>query len=97
MALTYTESDQLGKDPVFIGRVKVACLNFANYILGEAASTPAHNTRYQWAQQTYKMPDTIAQQVTPPTVQQSQVQTDGSAILDSDLQTAVETTVNEML
>jgi hypothetical protein len=43
------------------------------------------------------MPDAAAGQVTPPVVMDGAVQTDGAAITDAVLQTAVETTVNKML
>src|ERR1700746_884036 len=50
MALTYQESADLMRDPVFISRIKVACLHFATYISGEAPTVPAHKTRVSWAE-----------------------------------------------
>lgn len=97
MALTYEQSAELMADPTFRGRVKVACLTYANYIVGEAANVPAHNTRIKWAQQTFAMPEASASQVTPIVVMDSAVQTDGSAITDTALQSAVENAVNKML
>jgi len=95
--ITYEESAALMTDPTFRGRVKVSCLHFADYILGEAASTPAHNTRVRWAQQCYISPETVAQQTQSPTVMEPAVQTQGAAIPDDQLQTAVETAVNKMI
>jgi hypothetical protein len=97
MALTYEESATLMNDATFRGRVKVSSLHYAAYIMGESNATPAHSTRIKWAQQTYKMPDTVAQQITPSTVMQDAVQTQGAAISDTDLQSAVETVVNQMM
>ena len=95
--MTYDESAALMKDAAFIGRVKVSCLKFATYIADEASNTPAHNTRFKWAQYTMTNPDATAQQVTPPTVMDAAVQAAGSAIEDTALQSAVENTVNKML
>jgi len=97
MALSYDESAALMNDMTFRGRIKVACLKFADYILGEAANVPAHNTRTKWAQQTMTMPDGAAGQVAPAVVMDPAVQQDGSAITDSALQSAVENTVNKMI
>src|SRR5262249_39997683 len=97
MAISYEESQTLMRDMAFIGRVKVACLKFANYIMNEPTATPAHNTRYRWAQNAMVDSDAVAGKVTPNVVMDSQVQTDGAAITDANLQTSVETTLNFMI
>jgi hypothetical protein len=97
MALTYEQSAALMKDAAFIDRIKVACLKFADYILAEPVTTPAHNTRYRWALQTTNSPDNTAQQITPPVVMDSAVQQDGAAITDAALQTTVETVINKLM
>jgi hypothetical protein len=97
MALDYTQSAALMKDPSFIERVKVACLKYADYIWNEAASTPGHSSRIKWAQQTMLQPDHAAQIVTPPTVMDAAIQNAGGSVDDAGLQTAVETTVNKLL
>lgn len=97
MALTYTEAAQLMGDPVFTDRVKVAILKYSDFILNEAPGTPAHSTRYRWAQNATANPISVAQSITPPVVMDGQVQTDGAAITDEALQTTVETTVNRLL
>ena len=96
MALTYQQSADLMHDPVFQGRVKVAGLNFATYILGEAPSVAGHTSRYRWAQQMGLQPDMISSQIQPLVVMDPNVQANGSDVLDSDLQTAVETVVNKL-
>ncbi len=95
--MTYAESNALMKDPEFQGRVKVACLKYADSIVGEATGTPAHNTRLKWAQGCLQSPDMAASQATPPTVMDSAVQADGAEITDALLQGAVETVVNKMM
>jgi hypothetical protein len=97
MALTYEESADLMRDSIFISRIKVACLHFAAYISGEDPTTTAHNTRYRWAINTMNAPDTAAANITPTVVMDPNVQAQGAAILDVDLQTAVETAVNKII
>jgi hypothetical protein len=98
MALTYQETADLMKDAVFRGRVGVACVNYARYITDEAATVPAHSTRYRWAQQTLIMPETAVSQVIPTVVTDSAVQdAGGAAITDPALQSAVETAINKLL
>jgi hypothetical protein len=97
MALTYTESSNLMIDIEFRGRIKVACLTFADYISGEEPSVAAHNTRLKWAQSVFASPDAVAAGIQPTVVMDPSVQAAGSAITDADLQAAVETTVNKIL
>src|SRR5262245_60036160 len=97
MALTYEQSATLMKDPVFVDRVKVAVLKFADYVFNEPTNTPAHNTRVRWAQQTTGSPDTAAQQTTPPVVMDSAVQSAGAAITDDALQASVETVIQRLM
>jgi hypothetical protein len=101
--LTYKESSTLMTNLIFQGRVKVACLTYARYIMDEGANTPAHSTRIRWAQQTLQMPDAAAGAVSPTVVMDSAVpaaaiDTDGdSTIDDPGLQSATENSVNKML
>jgi hypothetical protein len=95
--MTYEESNALMSDPAFKGRVKVACLKYADSILGEDASVPAHSTRLRWAANTFSSPDGTAAQVQPPTVMDAAVQEAGAEITDQALQGSVETVVNKML
>jgi hypothetical protein len=97
MALTYAESAQLMTDPAFVARVKVACMTFADYIINEASTTTAHNTRMKWATQTMQSPDAAAAQIAQPVVMDPNVQADGSAIDDATLQIAVESTLNKLM
>jgi hypothetical protein len=85
------------RDPDFQGRVKVACLKYADSIMIEAANTPGHTSRLRWAQQTFQSPDQVAQQLQPPTVMDPAVQTAGAAITDAPLQAAVEGVVNKIV
>jgi hypothetical protein len=97
LALTYEESAALMANGVFRDRIKVACLKYATYIMDEAASVPAHNTRIKWAQNAAITPDAAAMIVQPTVVMDGQVQTDGAEITDLALQTAVETAVNKLI
>lgn len=97
MALTYEQSSELMGDMVFRGRVKVACLTYANYIYGEPATTPGHSSRIKWSQMTMTSPEAAAAQVTPTVVMDPSIQQDGSAVTDAGLQSAVENSINKML
>jgi hypothetical protein len=98
MALTYEETAALMNDAVFRGRVSIACVNFARYITDEASNTPAHSTRFRWAQQTLQTPESAVVQVIPTVVTDTAVQdAGGAAITDQALQGAVETAVNKLL
>jgi hypothetical protein len=95
--LTYADSATLMRNDAFVARVKVACLHFADYILGEAPTTPAHNSRVKWAQHVMDSPEVVAMQISPAVVMDPVVQEQGEAISDGDLQEAVETTVNKLI
>jgi hypothetical protein len=96
-ALDYAGSAALMNDLEFRGRIKVACLKYADFIMLEAASVPAHATRIRWAQNTFLSPDGAAGTVTPAVVMDPAVQAAGATIADPALQSAVENTVNKML
>jgi hypothetical protein len=95
--MTYEESSQLMQDMQFRGRVKVACLKFADSILNEPTGTAGHNTRLRWATNCQQQPDLVASQVQPPTVMDAAVQAAGAGISDDALQASVEAVVNKML
>ena len=98
MALTYDETAKLMQDATFRGRVSIACVNYARYITDEPASTPAHSTRYRWAQATLVTPEGAVNQIIPTVVTDDAVQEAGGAtITDAALQSAVETAVNKLL
>jgi hypothetical protein len=84
-------------DPAFQGRIKVAVLKFADSIMIEASSVPAHNTREKWAISTMQNPQMVAAQIQPPTVMDPAVQTAGAAVTDAELQAAVEGVVNKLM
>jgi hypothetical protein len=95
--MTYTESAALMTDLEFRGRIKVSCLKYADSIMNEANTVPAHNMRLRWAQTTFQQPDMVAGQVQPPVVMDSAVQTAGAEITDDALQGSVEAVVNKMM
>ena len=95
--MTYSESAALMTDSDFRGRVKVACLKFADSISNEDPVVPAHNARLRWANMAMTNPDMVATQTQPPTVMDSAVQAEGAAVTDDALQGAVETVVNKLI
>ena len=95
--LTHDQSAQLMNDATFRGRVKVSCLGYAQYISLEATNTPAHNSRFKWAQTVFANPDLVAGQITPPTVLNPNVQQAGSVITDADLDAAVQAVVDAVM
>lgn len=84
-------------DQDFRGRIKVSALKYADSIMIEAITVPAHNTRLRWATNTFQQPDPVSYQLQPPVVIDPAVQAAGAEITDAALQTSVETVVNKML
>ena len=97
MSLTYKESNDLINDFEFRGRIKVAALILADFYLNEAPNTPSHNSRYRWAQDTFRNPESVAALLQPPTVMDPAVQGSGAAIADDALKSAVEGVVNKII
>lgn len=95
--MTYKDSADLMNDATFRGRVKTACLKFADSIMIELPTVSAHNSRLRWASSCFQQPDSVSQQVTPPTVMDGAVQDAGPAITDDALQGAVEAVINKMI
>lgn len=95
-AMTYSDSAMLMTDPEFRGRIKVAVLHYADYILNEATGTPAHKTRTEWAVAAFKQPDQKATELHPPVVMDASVQENGKDVTDAQLQSAVEGVVNRL-
>ena len=97
MALSLLESAQLMQNAELRSRVKVACLKFAEYILGEPSSTPARSARLRWALGAMGNLDMVTTAALPNTVMDPKVQEQGENIGDEDLQSALETAVQRML
>ena len=95
--MTYEESSALMMDMTFRGRVKVACLKYADSILIEDSSVPAQNARLRWAVSCEQAPDNIAGQIQAPVVMDPAVQAAGKDVTDIALQASVEATVNKLL
>jgi hypothetical protein len=97
MAIDYKTSSDLMNDANFNGRTRIACLTYASYISNEANSVPAHNTRLKWAQSTFADSENAVNMIMPILIMDDKVKTSGAAIIDSDLQSAVETSVNKTI
>lgn len=93
MPIDYSQRNALGKDPVFQGRVQIACLQFAGYIQLEPAATAAHTSRMKWATMTNAEPYPMAVKVANVVVTDPAVIEAGTDITDAALQSSVETTV----
>ena len=96
MAMTYEESAALMQDMAFRGRVKVAALNYAQYLSLQVA-TASSNATMMWVQQTFRSPDAMAQTLTPPTVMNPNVQAAGTDVSDDALLAAVQSVANMMM
>jgi hypothetical protein len=97
MALSLLESAQLMQNPELRSRVKVACIKFAEYILGEPADTPARSARLRWALSAMSNLDMVTTAALPNTVMDPKVQENGENIDDEGLQSALEAAVIRML
>jgi hypothetical protein len=95
--LSYDQSASLMQDSGFRGRVKVACLSYAQYISLEATSTAAHNSRYRWATRCFQAPDQVGNEVVSPVVMNPNVAQAGSEVTDADLQAAVQAVVDAIM
>lgn len=95
MALTYEESAALMTNQDFRGRVKVACIKYADAIMIESSTSPGHTGRLRWAQTVFQQPDMIASQIQGPVVMDAAVQDAGEQVTDAALQGAVEAVVNK--
>lgn len=95
--MTYQESADLMNDFQFRGRIKVAALKFADSILGEATTVPAHNSREKWANRCFQQPEQVSMELHPPVVMDPAVQQDGAAVTDAALQGAVEAVVGKIV
>jgi hypothetical protein len=96
MALTYDQLSELMVDPQFRGRIKVACLKYANYVLNLTSSAPIPMALSRWAQDTFASPDQAAQLVQPSVVMDPGVMESGASINDQTLQSAVENVIKKM-
>jgi hypothetical protein len=95
--VTYEESSALMVDSAFKGKVKVACLKYAESIMIEPSDTVAHNSRLRWARDAFQEPDTIAMRIQQPVVMDPAIQLAGAAASDDIIQGAVEATVNKLI
>lgn len=95
--MTYAQLDALRTDGIFLSRMSYAVAKYALYIVAEAEDAANHLARVNWA--TVALSDTVAaaSRLATKVVQDGQVQTDGSAITDANLQTVVETAANGVI
>jgi len=85
--MTLLESANLMINIDFRNRVKVAALQYAQYIQLQSANS---NSRASWAQRTIQSPDQAAIQLVPAVVMNVNVQQAGPDVTDLNLQAAVQ-------
>ena len=95
--LTYVTSAAFINDTGFRGRVKIACITLAEQIMAEPSTTAGHNSRVRWALQVFQNPDGMASQVAQLAVLDTNVQAQGSAATDAQIQTAVQNAVPNLI
>lgn len=88
MAMSQTDTANLINDPIFRGRVKVAALQYAQYLQLQ----PSLNaSKANWIQRTMTQPDQIAQTLVAAVVISPNVQNaGGSSVSDPDLLAATQ-------
>lgn len=103
MALTYNQSDTLGTNAAFVGRVKVAAINYAQSIRIQTSPLPTWS-QLQWSQNVQTQPDIYARQLAPATVEDPAIQgagidatTGDSTATDAQVQAAVQAVANRMI
>lgn len=103
MALTYTESNTLGTNTAFVGRVKVAAINYAQSIRIQTSPIPSWSA-LTWAQQVQTQPNIYATQLAPLTVEDPAIQSAGidpttgdSTATDAAVQAAVQAVADRMI
>ena len=89
--MDYEESAQLMTDIAFRGRIKVACMRYAQELLSHE---DVNLGLLRWAQSVYASPDGAAGQIQPAVVMHDAVQEAGRDISDDNLQYAVNRTVS---
>jgi hypothetical protein len=95
--LSQEQSAALMSDFTFRGRVKVCCVKYADSIVIASVAVSTHTAAVKWAFRCFQVPDTVAGEVQPGAVMDGKVQSEGSAVTDQDLQSAVEATVGKTI
>ena len=95
--MTYLEAAALARDIEFQGRVKIAALTFAAFVLLEAPDTPGHIARLRWALLAIEQPDFQASRLQPLVVIDPAVSAAGAAIADAELQSVVEVVISRTM
>jgi len=92
--MTFEESAQLMTNPQFRGRVKVAALQYAQYLITLPSLS---NSRSNWVRSTIQSPDSTAQTLVSSVVMNVNVQTYGANVSDPDLAAAVQVVSDMMM
>jgi len=90
---TYLEIYVLKTDPDFRSRVGMSLVNYATYLLGQPADRPWHEQEVKWARTASYNTDDQIYRVMGFVLGDAAVQAELGAISDAQLQTVVETAV----
>lgn len=95
MAMSLTDSANLINDITFRGRVKVAALQYAQYLQLQSG---LNMSKANWVQRTMQAPDQVALQLVPAVVMSPNVQqAGGAAVSDPDLIAATQVEADKQM
>lgn len=86
-------ADRLAVLSVVRERVRGAVVNFALYILGEAANTPNRANRLAWAREAMRDPTGWTERMLPYLLNLPEYATNGSDVTDAQLKGHIETAI----
>lgn len=100
---TYSDLATIRNSSVFLDRCTIAVTKYAQFIIGESASTTDHNRRFNWASHAILSPGSTASQLAnaivldPTFTELADGTTSIDTITDTQMQSAVEATINATL
>jgi hypothetical protein len=95
---TYTEIITLSKDAGFLGRLEVAVVKYAEFIVGEAANVDYHAVRIGWANTVFESgAASFVSRIALPVANDSVIQDNIDDYTDAQLQAAAEVRINRIM
>ena len=88
---------QFAIGPVFLARLQVAVVTFAEYVIKEAPDTPSHSIRYAWAKTAMAQQAFVSQQIAMGTAQDPTISAKLNTATDAEIQAAAEAQINILL
>lgn len=90
----YIDVYRLATNGEFKGRCTVALTKACQIVLGEANNTTNHAARLSWAKETLIDPEAMANKTIWTIVHDSTIQTKGTGASDAEIQTAVNSNID---